>query len=180
MTPANYTFVGMITPHFSFEELIHSDTAERLGIDNQPPPQVAGHLRVLAEGMEQVRAVTGHPIHVNSAYRCEALERLLTQRAFASWCRKRGKLPDEASWAEYFAKKAHPQGLGCDFTCRAYGTPREIVRAIIAAGIQFDQLILEGSWVHISFVRDAEGNMRNQVLRATFTAAGATYTEGLE
>lgn len=165
----------LLTPHFTLEEFTQSATAQRLGFDNKPDPQIVGNLRVLAEGMEQVRAMTGHPIHVNSAYRSEELERALCQNDYRSWCQRHGK-DRTTAWAEYFARKAHPKGLACDFTCWAYGTPAEIVRAIKAAGIPFDQLILEGTWVHISFARDAEGKMRGEVLVATFGVDGVNYS----
>lgn len=172
-----------LTPHFSLAELTQSATATRLGIDNEPDAATIHRLRVLAEGMEQVRAMTGHPIHVNSGYRCEALERVLCALDFKGWAARHEKPMGteeerEASWQEYFDRKAHPKGMAADFTCHAYGTPKEIVRAIRAAGIQFDQLILEGSWVHISFYRDAEGKMRGEVLTATFNANGVDYQEG--
>ena len=48
-----------LTAHFSFEALIASDTAVRLGIDNRPPARLIGNLLALAEGLEQVRAALG-------------------------------------------------------------------------------------------------------------------------
>lgn len=164
----------LLTPHFTLEEFTESPTAHRLAIDNTPSQAIVGNLRVLAEGMEQVRQMTGHPIHVNSGYRCEALELALCQLDFEAWCAKHSRSRTDA-WPEYFERKAHPKGLACDFTCRAYGNPLEIVRAVRAAGIAFDQLILEGTWVHISFARDAEGKMRGEVLVATFGKDGVSY-----
>jgi putative chitinase len=47
------------------------------------------------------------------------------------------------------------------------------VRALKNAGIQFDQLIEEGSWVHASF----DPRMRRELLTARFDASGTpTYT----
>jgi hypothetical protein len=48
-------------------------------------------------------------------------------------------------------------GQACDFTCPEYGTPSEIVDALIASEIAFDKAIIEypqsptGGWVHIAF-----------------------------
>ena len=56
------------------------------------------------------------------------------------------------------------------------GTPREIVRAIVALHIPFDQCIEEGTWVHISF----DPRMRCQTLTAHFDASGKpSYTQGV-
>lgn len=168
-----------LTPHFTLEELTRSTTATRLGIDNTPTGPALNNLHVLAEGLEQVRAMTGQPLWIHSGYRCEALEHILAAKDFDSWCRqhKRPTTPEDRvqNWADYFARKAHPKGMAADFTCAAYGNPLEIVRAIKASGIKFDQLIMEGTWVHISFARDTEGKMRNEVLVATFSAGGVTY-----
>jgi len=39
-----------------------------------------------------------------------------------------------------------------DFTCPKFGTPAQIVAALVESDIQFDQVILEFQrWVHISF-----------------------------
>jgi hypothetical protein len=70
---------------------------------------------------------------------------------------------------------AHRNGDAVDFICPAYGTPLKICRAIEAAQIQFDQLIQEGSWVHIAFASP----MRNEILTAKFTETGPQYTKGL-
>jgi hypothetical protein len=54
--------------------------------------------------------------------------------------------------------------------------PKDLARAIIAAGIQFDQLIYEGTWVHIGL---AAGKLRNQILTATFAPGGVVYSVGI-
>jgi hypothetical protein len=59
-----------------------------------------------------------------------------------------------------------------DFVCPDYGAPRRIVEAIRHSGIPFDQLICEGSWVHISFDR----RLRRECLTAHFGAGGTSYT----
>ena len=81
---------------------------------------------------------------------------------------------------------AHCTGYAADFICPAFGTPLEIVRAIQAHNahcieqcqgadvISFDQLIEEGTWVHISF----DPKMRGQALTAHFANGSATYTRG--
>jgi zinc D-Ala-D-Ala carboxypeptidase len=164
-----------LTEHFSLEELTHSSTAVRLGIDNSPPDQVVGNLRLLADGLEQIRRVTGHALHIDCGYRCEALERLLCAKDYAAWCTLHGHVEDEASWALYFAAKAHPQGFAADFTCTAFGSPLEIVRVIRASGIKFDKAICEGAWVHVSFAPA----LRGVVMSASFDATGTPHYQDL-
>jgi hypothetical protein len=162
-----------LSDHFTLEELAQSDTAVRLGIDNTPSEAVIAHLKVLALGLERIRAVLGRPITIKSGYRCEALEKLLCAKDFAAWCTRHGKAQASA-WPEYFAGKAHPHGYAADFICPGFGTPVEIVRAAKAAGFKFDQLIEEGTWVHASF----DPRLRGEVLTARFDSHGTpTYTQ---
>ncbi len=164
-----------LSAHFTLEELVASATAQRLGIDNSPSLETISRLTVLALGLEKVRTLLGHPMHIDSGFRCEALEKVLTAKDFALWCKRHGQAPDADGWAAYFARKAHPKGYAADFTCPGFGSPLEIVRAIQASPIMFDQCIQEGTWVHISF---APGG-RRQVLTATFGADGPTYSQGV-
>lgn len=164
-----------LSPHFTLEEFAHSDTALRLGIDNTPSAAVIENGKVAAAGMEEVRRIIGVPVHVNSWHRCEALERVLCAKDFAAWCARHGKLDATTAWPEYFARKQHPQGFSIDFTAGAFGTPSEVARKLIDAGLKFDQLILEGTWVHVSF----GPQMRQQVLTATFTDGTPAYTQGV-
>ena len=164
--------------NFSIRELCESDTAQRMGIDNStPPPGVLQNLYLTQVGMERVRSLLGdHPIQVTSGFRCEALEKVLTAKDYASWCSRRGLTKDDASWKQYFAGKAHPKGYAVDFKCPGFGRPLDIVRLLAKSDLKFDQCIEEGTWAHISF--DPKG--RKQVLSANFGADGTpTYTAGV-
>ena len=164
-----------LTEHFTLEELTLSETAVRNGIDNTAPPGILPRLRVLARGLERVRRIIKRPLHINSGYRCEALERVLCAKDYAGWCARHGKDP-KAAWGEYFARKMHPKGYAADFICPLFGPPLKIVRAVKKAGIKFDQLIEEGTWVHISF----DPQLRGEILTAHFDASGTpTYTQGV-
>jgi hypothetical protein len=123
-----------LTQHFTFEELYASEIADRNGIDNTPTdPKVLNNLKALALNLESVRRLLGKPIHINSAYRCLAVNALL------------GSKPTST----------HIKGLAADIICPAFGTPIDIIRAIIASNIQYDQVILEfDRWVHIGFTED--------------------------
>ena len=109
---------------------------KRQGIDNTPNDNQKENLYKLAMEMEDVRELLNNkPIFISSGYRCLALNKLLGSKKTSS----------------------HIKGLAADFTCRQFGTPNEIVFAIINSKIEFDQIILEhNSWVHISFCKDEE------------------------
>ncbi len=142
-----------LTMHFTLEELCASSTGTRLGIDNTPSEEVAEHLAILAQGLEQVRTLLGFPMHIDSGYRCSELNTAVGGAAHS----------------------AHMDGWAADFVCMGFGSPLAIVRAIVASPIQFDQCIQEGHWVHISFAPA----LRRRVLTAHFGPNGTTYTEGI-
>lgn len=143
-----------LTEHFSLSELTASATAQRLGIDNHPGLEIISHLTQLAVQLERVRHALGdNPLIISSGYRCPELNQAVG-----------GAL-----------RSAHMEGWAADFTCPAFGTPLQIVRALTAANLPFDKLIQEGRWVHISFRPGA----RRQVLTAHFSPGGKpTYTTG--
>ena len=127
-----------LTRNFSLEQLIYSDTALRVGIDNTPDPEIVKNLRRLAKGLEQVQALTERPLEIASAYRCPELNRCVGGAKTSQ----------------------HAQGRAADFTCAGFGPPVDIVRAIRDSDIEFDQCILEyARWVHISFSKTPRGNV---------------------
>jgi len=127
-----------LTLNFSLEQLIYSETAERERIDNTPGADVLDNLRLLAEGLERVRVLTGYPLDISSAYRCPELNR-----------RVGGAKTSQ-----------HTLGLAADFTCAEFGPPVDIIKAIRDSGIEFDQCILEyAKWVHISFSKAPRGRV---------------------
>jgi Peptidase M15 len=142
-----------LSEHFSLEELVFSSTAVRLGLDNTPTPGVIANLTTLAMGLELVRKALGFPMHIDSGYRSPKVNKAVGGAV----------------------NSAHLMGYAADFTCAQFGTPLEIVRLIAKCGFQFDQIIQEGTWVHISFDLRA----RRQVLTAHFGPGGTTYTSGI-
>ena len=160
-----------MTSHFAFNEFTNSDTATRLGINNMPEPAVAQRIFKLMGYMEVVRGMLGKPINISSGYRCEELEKVLCDKDYRAWCDRHGYIVDPNSWSLYFAGKSHPAGYACDFTCPAFGPPSQIVTFLRRQGIRYDQLICEGTWVHISF----DPRMRNEVLDATFVNGTPSY-----
>jgi zinc D-Ala-D-Ala carboxypeptidase len=128
----------LLTPNFSLEQLIYSETAERERIDNAPAPEIVKNLRLLAEGLEQVRTLTGFPLEISSGYRCVELNRHVG-----------GAISSQ-----------HTEGKAADFTCAEFGSPADIIKAISDSDIDFDQCILEyARWVHISFSAAPRGKV---------------------
>lgn len=125
----------MLSPHFALAEFLVSETAARLGIDNDPPLEVVQALKRTAQGLELVRVRLGlAPIIITSGYRSLALNRAIGSKDTSQYV----------------------TGEAADFICPRFGTPAEIVVALRDSGIEYDQLILEfaGSgrgWVHCSF-----------------------------
>jgi hypothetical protein len=165
-----------ISEHFSFEEATFSDTAVRWGIKNEPDPDQWAAMSRAAEGMEMVRTLLKQPILVNSWLRIEPLEKLVARKDYEGWCIKRGFTADEESWDVYFARKAHPKGYAVDFRCPKFGTPLAICKFLVTTDLKWNQLIQEGTWVHIDF----SPAMKMDVKTAGFGASGVpTYSQGL-
>ena len=141
-----------MTPHFSIDEVEHSNTAERVGIPNKLPEHLKSNALVTAQGMEDVRSLLGKPIPISSWYRSPRLN----------------------SYIGGAKASQHLLAQAVDFICPAFGTPYKIADAIRKSNIQFDQLIYEYTWVHISFVA---ANPRRQVLTKQHNTGG--YINGL-
>lgn len=136
-----------LSPHFTLEELTITQVR---GVDNTPPADVVEHLRATAFVLEMVRDLLGAPMIVSSGYRSWEVNEIVG-----------GSLTSD-----------HPYGWATDFICPAFGTPLDICRRIAENGIKFDQLIEEGTWVHLSIAPA----MRQEVLTK---AAWGGYVNGL-
>ncbi|VVE59449.1 peptidase M15 [Pandoraea iniqua] len=146
-----------LTLHFTLDELTHSQTADRRGIDNTPSDEIVTNLIRVAQTLERVRVLLGsRPVSISSGYRSPDLNRAVGGAR----------------------NSAHLYGLAADFICPGYGTPLQICKAIAASGIDFDQLIYEGTWVHLGLAKAGEKS-RQQVLTAKFANGTASYREGL-
>lgn len=130
-TSSNATTIHL-SDHFTLQEASVSETAERLGMDNSVPGHLIDTLRFTAAGLERVRAALGNsPVSINSWYRSLLLNRALDSKDSSQ----------------------HRTGQAVDFICPKYGSPVQIVKTLVSLKelIRYDQLILEHSWVHISF-----------------------------
>lgn len=129
-----------LTEHFTLEELTHTDHRE---FDNTPNDAEKANLERLALFLEQVKEVLGgKPIMVNSAFRCKQVNDAVG------------------------SKDSSQHRIGCAADIRVPSmTPDEVVKAVIASGIGYDQIIREfDRWTHISVPSVAGSNPRRQSL----------------
>lgn len=128
-----------LSPHFTLAELVRSDTATRLGIDNTPPPELMPRLVLLAELLERIRSTLGCPVVVTSGYRCEQLNAAIGG----------------------VTSSDHSRGHAADIVAPGYGTPTQVATLLapLVSTLAIGQLILEGfrrpggrrsEWVHVS------------------------------
>ena len=129
-----------LTEHFTLEELTHTDHRE---LDNTPNDAELENLKRLAEFLEEVKTVLGgKPIMVNSAFRSKAVNDAVG------------------------SKDTSQHRIGCAADIRVPSmTPDQVVRAIIASDLGFDQVIREfDRWTHVSIPNQPSGSPRKQAL----------------
>jgi len=126
-----------LSEHFTLDEATYSETAVRMGINNQPDARQLENMKSAAHQLEAVRAISG-PLRVNS------------------WLR----LPEVNVAVGGSKVSSHMDGWAIDCSS-AQKTPYELCQLVKKAGIKFDQMIHEyGRWMHISFAPE----MRQQEL----------------
>ena len=135
-----------LSKNFTYEEFIRSSTAERMGIDNRPKTKeeenkVIENLRNLClEVLQPLRDYVGAPVHINSGYRCKALNLAV------------GGVKNSQ----------HSRGEAADIRIASPKQGREWA-AWIEDNCRFDQMLLErnkngGVWLHVSCKRDEKAN----------------------
>jgi zinc D-Ala-D-Ala carboxypeptidase len=148
-----------LSPHFSLKEFTASETADRLKIDNSLPDALQDNATHTCEQLEKVRKHLGNnPLIITSGWRTPALNKAVGGSTSSD----------------------HATARAVDIRCPQFGTARQIAEALVAAQIDFDQLILESpntpsAWVHIGFRKGAN---RRQVL--TKFAGDKTYYVGIK
>ena len=115
-----------LSEHFTLEELTVTD---HRSLDNTPNAGEIENLRRLAVFLELVKErLGGRPVMVNSAYRSAAVN------------------------AACGSRETSQHRLGCAADVRVPGmTPDAVVRAVMASGLAYDQIIREfDAWTHLS------------------------------
>jgi hypothetical protein len=115
-----------MTPNFSLAEL--TATSHRQ-FDNTPNETELANLQKLAEFLEQVKTLLdGKPIMINSAFRSKQVNDSVGSKDTSQ----------------------HRLGYAADFKVPGM-TPDQVVRALIASDLPFDQVIREfDAWTHVS------------------------------
>ena len=128
-----------MTEHFTLEELTFTNHRE---FDNTPNQTQIYQLNRLANFLEQVRALLGKPILIDSAFRSVEVNRAVGSTD----------------------KSQHLRGCACDFRVPGM-TPDEVVRTIKASNLQYDQLIREfDAWIHVSIPNTVDNKPRKMAL----------------
>lgn len=130
--------------YFTMNELTHSATAIRKGIDNTPDNTAKANLTALvANILDPLREAYGKPIVVSSGYRCAKLNRVVGG----------------------VARSQHISGQAADIqsVSKSKADHKKLFELAQRLRLPYDQLIDEYDykWVHISF--STRGN-RRQVL----------------
>ena len=135
----------LLSPHFSLEELTHTDHRT---IENVPNSSEINNLKRVADLLEEVKTLLGgKPVIILSGFRCKELNDAVG------------------------SKDTSQHRVGCAADIRVPSlSPDEIVKAVMASNINYDQLIREfstpngGGWTHISVTNNPSGTPRKQVL----------------
>lgn len=150
-----------LSQNFTVAEFSKSQTALRLGIDNEPQGEHLEAAKALFENViQKVRDQFG-PTTINSGYRGPELNKAVGGSATSQHCK----------------------GEACDI--EVPGVANAEVAQWILDNLEFDQLILEfytpgipdSGWVHVSY--KAEGDNRGQALTAMKEDGKTVYKAGL-
>jgi zinc D-Ala-D-Ala carboxypeptidase len=139
-----------LSKHFTLEEFCHSQTAARLAIDNIPNDiQIQAMRNLCIAVLEPLRAHFNLPVVIDSGYRCPMLN---------------SSIPNSSTSSQ------HMLGEAADIIIP--GITLTDIFNFIKDNLEFDQIIYEGTWVHVSY--RLVGN-RKQALEATFSSNGVSY-----
>ena len=154
------TYNGYLTKNFSYQEMIKSSTANRLGISNEATREHIINLVNLCNYILQpVRDEFG-PIRINSGYRSPALNTKVGGSKTSQHC----------------------NGEAVDF--EQLGTSNPDVAKWITKNLDWDQIILEfyikgqpnSGWIHCSYKKD--GTNRRKITTALRTGGKTVYKNG--
>ena len=137
-----------LSKNFSLAEMTKSQTATRMGMDNNPSEDEVENLRLLCERVLQpVRDHFNHVVSISSGYRSPQL------------CQAIGSSMDSQ----------HAKGMAADF--EIYGTPNNEIFNWIKGNLLYDQMILEfwnedepnSGWLHVSYNPESSENIKENL-----------------
>lgn len=131
--------MGTISENFSYSEFEESETAKAYHIDNHITSfEVRDAVKALVDNVLQpLRSAWGQPLHVNSGYRCPAVNRLVNGAATSQ----------------------HVKGEAADI---ASTKPLQLAKFAKALKLPYDQMIIYPTFVHFS--HKLHGPQRRMVL----------------
>ena len=149
----------MISKHISYKEGVHSITAIRKGIDNEPNEEQLANMKLVANNLfEPLRVFINGPIKVNSFFRSPDLNKAIGGSTKSQHCKG--------------------QAIDIDDT---YGKATNAeMYWWIKENLDFDQMIWEfgnnnnPDWVHVSYVSPDKN--RNRCLKAYREDGKTKYT----
>jgi zinc D-Ala-D-Ala carboxypeptidase len=135
-----------LSPHFSLDEMIKSQTALRRGLDNSPDgDQLEAMVDLCEYVLEPIRKHWSRPVIVSSAFRAPAVNKAIGSKSTSQ----------------------HTKGQAADIEIP--GVDNLDLYHWIGQSVEFDQLILEyysgepaSGWVHVSYV-SRETNRRERL-----------------
>jgi zinc D-Ala-D-Ala carboxypeptidase len=136
---------------FTLNEMTHSQTAVRKGLRNDPNKAQVMALNALCINiLDPLREGMKSTIQINSGFRSLVLNWQIGGSSTSQHCK--GEAADLVI-------------PGMDLMI--------VARQIVILKLPFDQMIYEGTWLHVSHAMN--GRQRGQVLKATFKSAGVSY-----
>jgi hypothetical protein len=134
-----------LSKNFALSEITHSNTAKRLGIENEPTEKHLQNMQHLVDDLLQPLRDAVGPIRISSGYRNPSLNRAIGGSRSSQHCKG--------------------EALDLQFWEMGKMNNKVIYDWILKSGLEFDQMINEFdfAWIHISL--KTEGN-RKQVLEA--------------
>ena len=142
-----------LSKNFALSEITHSNTAKRLGIENEPTEKHLQNMQHLVDNLIQPLRDSIGPIRVSSGYRNSSLNRAIGGSRSSQHCK------GEALDLQFWEKGKMDNKIIYDW--------------ILQSGLEFDQMINEFdfAWIHVSL--KAKDN-RRQVLEAYKNEEGDT------
>lgn len=148
-----------ISTHFSLEEFLVSQTAERHGIDMTPSPEIKNNIvRLVVDILQPLRDDLQAPLVVNSGYRPEDLNSLIG------------------------GSKTSAHRFGCAADVRSNTVSAlELCERVVDLDLPFDQVIHEfGRWMHVGIRHDSSKPRKQTLTAYRDKGTGRTvYTYGL-